>query len=211
MGSVNMNRNSALLRLPTEIRQEIWKYVLGGKTYVATCFGGRYYSGDYKFAPSAAETCNGIVLLRNCRQIYSEAVLYPFLKATFAYHEITYLLRSAKALRPYQRKLITHLRIDWRRQHRTLEVEDSWFLFYYQTDIKKLFPAVAHITVLIHGITDADRSFDDQSLEASVAMIFPLFREAIEATGATLVVGSTHDEIEAREVDEMDDANSEDD
>jgi hypothetical protein len=211
LGSVNMNRNSALLRLPTEIRQEIWKYVLGGKTYLATCFGGRYYSGDYKFAPSAAETCNGMVLLRTCRQIYSEAVLYPFIKATFAYHNLTYLMRSVQALRPYQRKLVTQLRIDCRRQNHTPGVEDSGLLSDHETEIKKLFPAVAHITVLIHGITDADRSFDDQPFEASVEMVSPHFRKLIETTGATLVVGSTHDEIEAREVDEMDDANNEDD
>jgi hypothetical protein len=206
-----MNRNSALLRLPTEIRQEIWKYVLGGKTYLATCFGGRYYSGDYKFAPSAAETCNGMVLLRTCRQIYSEAVLYPFIKATFAYHNLTYLMRSVQALRPYQRKLVTQLRIDCRRQNHTPGVEESGLLSDHETEIKKLFPAVAHITVLIHGITDADRSFDDQPFEASVEMVSPHFRKLIETTRATLVVGSTHDEIEAREVDEMDDANNEDD
>ncbi|KAF3051539.1 hypothetical protein E8E11_008935 [Didymella keratinophila] len=189
---VNMNRNSALLRLPTEIRQEIWKYVLGGKTYQASCFSGRYYSESYRFAPFAAESRNGMALLRTCRQIYSEAVLYPFFEATFSYHNVTYLKRSVKTLHSYQLKQVTHLQIDCPGLHEDL-------------------PSLGPPTVVVHGITDADYGFDREPFVAKVENLPPRLRKTIESTGASLEVKSSHDSIASRDVDEMDDADADDD
>lgn len=201
-----MNRNSPLLRLPTEIRQEIWKHALGGKTYLASCFSGRYYCKDSRFAPSAEEPRNGMALLRTCRQIYSEAVLYPFFNAIFAYHDLTYLKRSIKGLQGYQSRHVTHLRIDCRKYGPNfLHVADSGLLSDNKLDFKKHFPALARVTVLVHGITDAYRGADLQPFEASVDVIPPHLRTIIEGSGVAPVVGSTYDEIEPREVNEIDD------
>lgn len=205
-----MNRNSALLRLPTEIRQEIWKYVLGGKTYQASCFSGRYYSESYRFAPSAAEPRNGMALLRICRQIYSEAVFYPFFKATFAYHNLTYLKRSIKFLRPYQLNNITHLRVDCRRRNQSYYFEDSGLLSDNKLNFTKMFPALIHVTAVAHGITDTEIGFDGEPYVAKVENIPQRLRKIIEDAGASLEVTSTHDKIVSRNVDEMDDADEKD-
>lgn len=205
-----MNQNTALLRLPTEIRQEIWKHALGGKTYEASCFSGRYYSESYKFAPSAAEPRNGMALLRTCRQIYSEAVLYPFFQATFACHDVTYLKRSVKLLHAYQRKHVAHLWIDCRWQYYGLYLADSGLLSDKKLDFKKLFPTLSHVTVFVHGIADAGLDSDGHTFVASTESIPPRLRDVIEATGASLDVKSTDDLLPSRHTDEMDDVNNDD-
>ncbi|KAF3046586.1 hypothetical protein E8E12_011070 [Didymella heteroderae] len=210
---VKMNRSSSLLRLPTEIRQEIWKYnwkyVLEGKTYLATCFSGRHYRESYRFAPSTVEAPNGTALLRTCRQIYSEAVLFPFFMATFAYHNLTYLKRSVKTLQAYQRKHATHLRIDCRRRSPTLYVEDSGLLS-DKIDVIKIFPALTRITVLVHDIIDADDGFDYEPYVAKVDNLPPRLRRIIKTEGTSLDVANTHDLLESRDVDEMDKVDGED-
>lgn len=203
--SVNMNRNTALLRLPTEIRQEIWKYVLGGKTYLASRFGGRYYSQSYSFAPSTVEPRNGMALLRACRQIYSEAVLYAFFKAAFAYHDLTYLKRSVKALQTYQRKHITHLRIDCQGRNYVSYLEGSGRLYDIKLDFVKMCPALINVTVLVHGITDGDYDSDHQPFVAEVENLPPRLRKIVEAAGASLDLTSTQDVLTSRYVDKMDD------
>lgn len=193
-----MNRKSALLRLPTEIRQEIWKYVLGGKTYLASCFSGRYYSESYRFAPSTAEPRKGMSLLRTCRQIYSEAVLYPLREATFAYHNLTYLKRSIKGLRPYHLNNITHIRVDCRRRNRSYYFEDSGLLSNNKLNFAKMFPALTCVMVLIHGITDSEIGFDGELYVTKVEHVPARIRKIVEDTGASLEVTSTHSVVASR-------------
>jgi hypothetical protein len=64
------NQNSALLRLPREIRDCIWKHALGGNIFPVAKKYSR--SETYTIMPKAARPSNGVALLRTCRQIYSE-------------------------------------------------------------------------------------------------------------------------------------------
>ncbi|KAJ4382904.1 hypothetical protein N0V86_002130 [Didymella sp. IMI 355093] len=185
--------------LPTEIRKCVWEYALGGKTFLATCFTGRYYRESYRFAPSTAEDSNGMALLRTCRQIYSEAVLYAMNMATFAYNDVTYLKRSLKSMRPYQRGQVTHLRMECRKYNKAAWSIDRKFPI-NALDFAKTFPALAQITVLVHGIADAD--YD--ALEETAAIIRQYLSRAIDTSGADLIVESTSKVIPSYNVNEMD-------
>jgi hypothetical protein len=189
------NQNLPLLRLPTEIRQYIWEYALGSKTFLATCFRVKwYYGGSYRFAPSTAEDPNGMALLRTCRQIYSEAVLYPMNMATFAYDNVTYLKRSLKSMRPYQLQRVTHLRMECQRYNKVARFETKFP--YNALDLAKTFPALARITVLVHGITAADH----EALEETAAIIRQYLMHAINTSGADLIVESTSEGIPSFDV-----------
>ncbi|KAF2634664.1 hypothetical protein P280DRAFT_538339 [Massarina eburnea CBS 473.64] len=64
--------HSPLLRLPGEIRNEIYKFALGG-----ICFLANPISNSYKTPP------NFLALTRVCQQTYSETSLLPFTLNTF--------------------------------------------------------------------------------------------------------------------------------
>jgi hypothetical protein len=92
-----------LLVLPPEIRNDIWKLVLGGKIYHAR--------NNDRFQTSQAESKNATALLRTCRQMYAEAALMPltltkFSGSCFGCWEVF------KKLKAYQRKHITSFQID---------------------------------------------------------------------------------------------------
>ncbi|CAN9366812.1 unnamed protein product [Alternaria alternata] len=93
------NRTSPLLRLPPEIRNVIWKLVLGGNVY-RTWLCGRLES------PSP-EPKNVMALLRTCRQVYAEAALMPLTLTIFTTEYIPYAARDLRKLKPQQRRLIT--------------------------------------------------------------------------------------------------------
>ncbi|KAH6878871.1 hypothetical protein BKA58DRAFT_466490 [Alternaria rosae] len=95
------NQNSSLLRLPAEVRNQIWKLVLGAKVYWA-----RYTK---KFQLSPTEPKNAMALLRTCRQIYAETALMPLTLSTFACASVTQAKGSLGKLKPHQRKQITSL------------------------------------------------------------------------------------------------------
>ncbi|KAF1932425.1 uncharacterized protein M421DRAFT_89710 [Didymella exigua CBS 183.55] len=196
---VKENQKSPLLRLPTEIRDYIWKHILGGQTYLAMCFSGMYYSGSYRFAPSAAEPRNRMALLRTCRQVYSEAVLYALNNATFAYKDLAYLKRSVKSLGTYQRKQVTHLRLDCQGPNYPAWKYASK-LTGSELDLNKTFPALTRITVLVHQVTDTHHD----AYEAIAKILPQQLSRTIEATGAILVVECTPAEVGSFNVDEMD-------
>jgi hypothetical protein len=70
-----------LIRLPVELRVQIWKYALGGKIFEVYCWP------SYKHHKSATEVLNRekncLSLLRTCDQIYQEARLIPFTSNCF--------------------------------------------------------------------------------------------------------------------------------
>ncbi|KAF7671513.1 hypothetical protein GT037_010325 [Alternaria burnsii] len=70
------NRTSPLLRLPPEIRNIIWKLVLGGKVYRTWLCG--------QIGSSPTHTTNAMALLRTCRQVYAEAAIVPLTLTMFS-------------------------------------------------------------------------------------------------------------------------------
>lgn len=105
-----------------------------------------------------------MALIRTCRQIYSEAVLYPLNMTTFACDDVVDLKRSVRALKTYQRKHITHLRLDCA-AHNTISWLQDWEFANNNLDLNKTFPALARITVLIHGVTDGSTMHSMQLLQ----------------------------------------------
>jgi len=93
--------------MPAEIRNAIWKLVLGGKEY----------RSDWKarFYPSPTEPKDVTALLRTCRQIYSEAAIMPLALTIFSVRCVREAERSLKKFKPNQRKQITTLQfpVSW--------------------------------------------------------------------------------------------------
>ncbi|KAI8940194.1 hypothetical protein NX059_003900 [Plenodomus lindquistii] len=72
---IKQNAHSPLLRLPPEIRNQIWQMVLGGKHLSMWYINAL----DFKMHTyTAVGLKHASALLRTCRQIYAEAVLYPY-------------------------------------------------------------------------------------------------------------------------------------
>ena len=96
------------MRLPPEIRDMIWKYVLGGKTFEAP--------GEDNGLPNRLRTAvlepypgnpkEGFALLRTCRQVYLETAPYPITLSTFGCQDPDILMAAIKKLKPYQRKQV---------------------------------------------------------------------------------------------------------
>ncbi|KAF1959414.1 hypothetical protein CC80DRAFT_379871, partial [Byssothecium circinans] len=72
---VTANQQAPLLRLPTEIREQIWSEVLGGKTFQQTYNQGR--NQPSKFRPNR-DRKHGLALPLTCRQIYAETASMPY-------------------------------------------------------------------------------------------------------------------------------------
>lgn len=106
--STKHNRQSPLLGLPAEIRNEIWKLVLGGKEYRATSITG----GTYKLSSSPLEPTHAMALLRTCRQIYAEAALMPLAHNTMSFEYLSVIKVAINKLKPHQRKNITCIKIN---------------------------------------------------------------------------------------------------
>lgn len=70
-----MSKTSTLLSLPAELRNIIWAFVLGGKTFDIKCEIRIPWGVITKNITTQG---NSLSLLRTCRQIYSEARLFPF-------------------------------------------------------------------------------------------------------------------------------------
>jgi hypothetical protein len=70
-----------LLRLPAELRVQIWKYALGGKMFEVYCWPSYNYHKNPTRVLNRERNC--LSLLRTCRQIYQEARLIPFTSNRF--------------------------------------------------------------------------------------------------------------------------------
>jgi hypothetical protein len=140
------NQNSALLRLPREICDCIWKHALGGNIFPVAKKYRR--SEAYTSVPKAARSSNGIALLPTCRQIYSETVSVPLRFGTIACASLSALKQSAKTLKRYQRERVTKIRVACA-GYGYNEWADHW-LRIHRVDIKMLFPSLVQIEVFIY-------------------------------------------------------------
>lgn len=74
-------RHFPFLRLPAELRNKIYMYALGGKTWIIALQGGR---GSYQSQPDLDDvSTHPMALLQSCRQVYAEASLFPYAYNTF--------------------------------------------------------------------------------------------------------------------------------
>ncbi len=71
-------QQSPLLRLPPELRNKIYGYVLGGKVF-------QFRSEKYhELVKSSMKKKQNLALLGVCRQVYAETALLPFTLSTFS-------------------------------------------------------------------------------------------------------------------------------
>jgi len=106
--------------MPAEIRNTVWKLVLGGKLYKTDARG--------KFYPSLAEPKNATALLRTCRQIYSETAIMPLALTVFSTSSVQRAKRSFGRFKLRQRKQITILQFDIVSPESVIELTKFFFV-----------------------------------------------------------------------------------
>ncbi|KZM18533.1 uncharacterized protein EKO05_0002345 [Ascochyta rabiei] len=185
---VTANQDAPLLRLPAEIRDRIWKYALGGKAFKAR---RSYFGASARFAPSDSESSNDVALLRSCRQIYSETAIYPSRLGMFACTNSRDLKRSAKKLKAYHRKQVMRLRLMCRNVRDGLLYFD--FTSRYKIVLKEVFPALSHIEVLIHEVSDQK----DDDFRKAADLVRAKLVEEVEDSGYAITVEGTAEKMKS--------------
>ncbi|KAL8782303.1 MAG: hypothetical protein Q9213_005497 [Squamulea squamosa] len=185
----NLQRESLLLsRLPLELRQEIYTYVIGGSLvhvlrkgkHLAHVRCKRQTETDFEryCRPHASYTChsgmstlgstaNGnIALLRTCRQVYVEAVEIMYAQNTFEFdHQDLFLLFSWNTL-PQRLETIRHLHLNCREDSFSssfFKVEfgsSSWIMMWQH--IKEDMPGLKHLRVRILGEQGSSHPSEDR-------------------------------------------------
>lgn len=91
LSSTESNSESPLLRLPAEIRNCIWEYVLGGNVRDVTIFkrDSKRYTEWLIAMSSASFPEHSHALLSTCRQIYAETALLTFSTNEFRFRSKT--------------------------------------------------------------------------------------------------------------------------
>ncbi|KAJ4346281.1 beta transducin [Ascochyta clinopodiicola] len=94
--------DSKLLRLPAELRNEIYAFALGGNTWSINMNQGKPRANN--------ATPRALALLQVNRQIHAEAQLFPYLCNTFEGRHSGHLRIWVQSLTPTQRKSITSIK-----------------------------------------------------------------------------------------------------
>ena len=98
-------QSSPFLRLPAELRNEIYSYVLTKGTY--------HFRFQYlKRTTSASEKKNRLSLLLSYRQIHAKAALLISSLNTFHFHNVIIFKQAIASLSDGQRKVIRNIAID---------------------------------------------------------------------------------------------------
>ncbi|KAJ4372398.1 hypothetical protein N0V83_004172 [Neocucurbitaria cava] len=104
------NRLSPLLRLPAEIRNEIWKYALGGKVYRGVFDDSK--APSTKLSLPRTEPANTAALLRTCRQIYAETALMLCSLNKFSFDFTADVCVGVRKLKSIQRRQIMSVQLE---------------------------------------------------------------------------------------------------
>jgi hypothetical protein len=102
-------RDSQLLRLPAELRNQTFRYALGGKTW---SFVVREPYRQWAYNCSAFTMA--LALLAICRQIYTETALLPFSLGSFSFNDPDEFSLWLKALRSAQRDEVSVVGVEHR-------------------------------------------------------------------------------------------------
>jgi len=131
--------------MPAEIRNAIWKLVLGGKVY-RSHWKGRFY-------PSPTEPKDATALLRTCRQIYSEAAIMPLALTIFSVDNVRAAERSIKKFKPNQRKQITTLQFTVPWPHMDMYLGELCFAVHRSALFRSL-SALQELRILVLSVQD---------------------------------------------------------
>jgi len=130
--------------MPAEIRNKIWKLVLGGKLYQSDWTLGFY-------PPTEPE--NATALLRTCRQIYSETAIMPLALTTFSVGSVWEAEKSLKKFKPNLRKQITTLQITVYWPCMTTELMDSCVAVCHSKLLVSLL-TLQELQILVYSVPD---------------------------------------------------------
>ncbi|KAI4631503.1 uncharacterized protein J4E87_002208 [Alternaria ethzedia] len=144
---VKRNEKSPLLRMPAEIRNKIWKLVLGGKLYESDWTLG--------FCSPPTEPEDATALLRTCRQIYSETAIMPLALTTFSAETVREAARSLKKLKPSQRKQITTLQLTVYWHSMPTELELFCLGIRHSKHFRSLL-ALREVRIMVYSVPDLD-------------------------------------------------------
>ncbi|USP77115.1 hypothetical protein yc1106_04389 [Curvularia clavata] len=99
-------QQSPLLRLPAELRNKIFAYALGGRTF-------RFKTtGNYPwYIKNVTKYKHALALLQVCRQIYAETALLPFSTNTFSASRLYVLEEWAESLHSARAQSIKWIRL----------------------------------------------------------------------------------------------------
>lgn len=113
---LDANSYSRLLRLPTELRLQIWSLVLGGITFEVYCWPSENYSTvATRVLHRQPNFCS---LLRICSQVYDEADLLIFKFNTFRIKSQDAFASWLGQLKPRAQRAIAELHlVTWRATH----------------------------------------------------------------------------------------------
>jgi hypothetical protein len=101
-----------LLRLPSEIRTTIWRFVVGGHVLRHTYINHTKRRPTYSMTPPVSERPGGLALPRTCRQIYADVVLLPYKVNTFSFAPNMMVKHDIGCLKPIQRSQITDIQLE---------------------------------------------------------------------------------------------------
>ena len=162
--SIKQNAQTALLRLPGEIRNRIWEFAIGSQIYFVGDY--RYESGEDIRVTRHKNGLSSVALLRVCRQIYSEAALLPYQLGVFGFENIETFDWVRKLPKAGMANL-TEVRINW----------DTWeFVTYHEYSAPELasksLPGLRRVVVVLDsapwdwvpvliGIGEAKEKFEE--------------------------------------------------
>lgn len=109
--SVKRNQNSPLLRLPAELRTQIWNYVLGYKL-LSMWYTYKLPLRQARIAAPYTDRTNVMDLLRTCRQIYVESACVPYSLNIFSFDFYDSIYDHFKRFTLHQRANITHIQLN---------------------------------------------------------------------------------------------------
>ncbi|KAF1932400.1 uncharacterized protein M421DRAFT_2031 [Didymella exigua CBS 183.55] len=108
--TIRTNSQSRLLRLPPELRNQIWEYALGGHAFDITTRKVFKQRKRIDKAKAWDLPINTFALLRVCRQIYAETALIPYKHNAFCFASED-AFDWAVSLRPVQQNIIAEIHV----------------------------------------------------------------------------------------------------
>jgi hypothetical protein len=144
--SVTINQASPLLRLPAEIRNQIWRLVVGGKVIREQVTK----RGRAQMLPRPCERTNTFALLRVCRQIYAETALLPFSANTFLFRRYWDMGGRTNDLRKHQYSQIRDVQLEVTTLDTTKSVfQDRLTVRFKKMQLDRRFPGLQRLHVCV--------------------------------------------------------------
>jgi hypothetical protein len=102
------------LRLPAEVRNQIWEFALGGMTFRQQSLS---QSKKILLRNSPRDTKNATALLRVCRQVFAETalLLYQLNNFSLPYYWSVSISTALRRLRAHQRRQIKKIQFEFER------------------------------------------------------------------------------------------------